>query len=104
MLPNQVYHSFSGKKSINPCCNSVCRAENAVGYMPRRWQFKGSADNLTPPPRGGTSACFMAWKAQGDHFQNTYEKKLEIDSNIEECSDYQNMPISWELPRKGLFV
>ncbi len=23
---------------------------------------------------------------------------MENDSNVEECSDYQKMPISWELP------
>ncbi len=74
----------------------VCRTENVVGYMPRRWQFKRSPNNL--PPGGGTSACFTARKAQGDHFQNTYKKKLENDSNVEECSDYQEMPISRELP------
>ncbi len=42
MPPDQVYHSFSGKKCINQYCNSVCRTENVVDYMPRRWQFKGS--------------------------------------------------------------
>ncbi len=52
----------------------------------------------TKHPGGGTSPCFMAWKAQGDHFQNAYEKKLEHDSNVEECSDYQKMSILWELP------
>ncbi len=95
MPPNQVCHSFPHKKCINPCCNSVCTTENVVGYMPRQWQFKGTPNNL--PPGGGTSACFMAWKSQGDHSQNNYVKKLKNDSNVEECSDYQKMPISWEL-------
>ncbi len=74
--PIQVYHSFSCKKCISPCCNSVCRTENVVGYMPQRWQFKGSPNNL--PPGGGTSACFMARKAQGDHFQNTMKKNWRM--------------------------
>ncbi len=73
MPSSQVYHSFSRKKCINPCCNSICRTVNVVGYMPRLWQFQSSPNNL--PPWRGTSACFMVWKAQ-DHFQNTYEKKI----------------------------
>ncbi len=96
MPPNQVHHSCSHQKCINLCCNSVCRAEKRLGYMPQRWQFNGSPNNLSPG--GGISACFMAWKARGDHFQNTFEKKIGNDSIVEECSDHQKMPILWELP------
>ncbi len=87
MPPNQVYHSFSRKKCINLCCNSVCRNENVVGHMPRGWQFNGLPNNL--PPGKGTSVCFMVWKAQGDQFKNTYEKKIGEWFYAKECIDYQ---------------
>ncbi len=48
MPPNQVYHSFSRKKCIDPCCNSVCRTENIVVYMPQQWPFQGSWNSLQP--------------------------------------------------------
>ncbi len=64
--------------------------------MPWRWQFKGSPNNL--PTWWRNQRIVYGLKSSGDHFQNTYEKKLEDDSNVEECTDYQTMPISWELP------
>ncbi len=73
MPPNQVYHSFSHKKSINPCCNSVCRTENVVGYIPRRWQFNGSSGNLTP--WGRNQRMFYAVKSSRRSFSEYLWKK-----------------------------
>ncbi len=94
--PNQVYHSFSRKKCINPCCNSVCRTENVVGYMPRRWQFKGPPNSL--PPWERNQCTFYGLKSSSRSFSKNLRKKLENDSSVEECSNYQKTPISWELP------
>ncbi len=90
---------FPAKKCINPCCNSVCRTENIVGYMPQRWQFKGSPNNLIFAE--ATRHVLWPEKLKEIIFRISTKKKLENDSNIEECSDYQEMPISisWELLR-----
>ncbi len=93
MPPNQVYHSFFCKKCINRLCNSVCRTENVVGYRPRR-QFKGSRNNL--PLWGRNQRMFYGQKNSRRSFSKyLWKKKLETESNVEECSDYQKMPISW---------
>ncbi len=99
--PNQVYHTFSHKKCINPCFNSVCRTEKVMVYMPQRWQLKGSPNNLPPPPQEGTSnqRMFYGLKSSRRSFlKYLWKKKLKNESNVEECRDYQKMPISWELP------
>ncbi len=70
------------KECINPCCNSV--------YMPWWWQFKGLPNNLplTPPPRRETSACFMVWKAQRDHF---HSKNVFITKFIQNSLNLMNI-------------
>ncbi len=99
MPPNQVYHSFSQKKCINLCCNSVCRTANVVGYIPRRWQFKVHQTIYSPPPRGRNQGMIYGLKNSGRLFSKyLWKKKLKTDSNIVECSDHQKMPISWKLP------
>ncbi len=45
-LSSAATYSFSLKKCINSCRNSLHRTENVVGYMPRQWQFKVSSYNL----------------------------------------------------------
>ncbi len=101
MSPNRVYPSFSCKKCINQYCNSVCRTENIVGYMPRRWKLKDSPNNLYPG--GGISACFMTWKVQGDHFRNTYEKKSwRMNPMLRNVVVTKKMLVSQELPPRQL--
>ncbi len=99
MPPNQVYHSFPPKKCISLCCNSLCRTENVVVYMPQQWQFKGSPNNLSsrPPPGRNQRMCYGLISSRRSVAKYLW-KKMENDSNVGKCSDYQKMLILWELP------
>ncbi len=60
--------------------------------MPRQLQFKISPNNLPP---WGEETAHVLWpeKLKEIIFKIPMKKKLENDSDVEECSDYQKMLI-----------
>ncbi len=95
MPPNQVYHSFSHKKCINQCCNSVCRKENVVRYMPRWWQFKGLPNNLLS--WGRNQRMFYGLKSSKRSFSKYLWKKLiDICAHWFFCTKFNSQQLLFE--------